>query len=146
MTVDEKIMLGCIALAKRGAGYVSPNPLVGSIIINNGEIIGEGYHEKYGEPHAEANAIEDAKKKGFSLEGATLYVNLEPCSHTGKRPPCADLIVKEKISEVFIGMQDPYEEVNGGGIKILKENGIKVTVGILEKECKELNKFFIKYL
>jgi diaminohydroxyphosphoribosylaminopyrimidine deaminase/5-amino-6-(5-phosphoribosylamino)uracil reductase len=146
MTVDEKIMLGCIALAKRGSGYVSPNPLVGSIIINHGEIIGEGYHQKYGEPHAEANAIDDAKKKGFSLPGAKLYVNLEPCSHTGKRPPCADLIIKEKISEVFIGMQDPYEEVNGAGIKKLQDNGIKVTVGILEKECKELNKFFIKYV
>ena len=146
MTVDEKIMLGCIALAKRGAGYVSPNPLVGCIIIKDDAIIGEGFHEKYGEPHAEANAIEDAKKKGFTLEGAKLYVNLEPCSHTGKRPPCADLIVKEKISEVFIGMQDPYEEVNGTGIKKLQESGIKVTSGILEKECKELNKFFIKYV
>lgn len=146
MTVDEKIMFGCIALAKRGAGYVSPNPLVGCIIIKDDAIIGEGFHEKYGEPHAEANAIEDAKKKGFTLEGAKLYVNLEPCSHTGKRPPCADLIVKEKISEVFIGMQDPYEEVNGTGIKKLQESGIKVTSGILEKECKELNKFFIKYV
>lgn len=146
MTVDEKIMLGCIALAKRGAGYVSPNPLVGCIIIKDDAIIGEGYHEKYGEPHAEANAIEDAKKKGFTLDGAKLYVNLEPCSHSGKRPPCSDLIVKEKISEVYIGMQDPYEEVNGKGIKKLQENGIKVTTGILEKECKELNKFFIKYV
>lgn len=146
MTFDEKIMLGCIALAKRGAGYVSPNPLVGCIIINNDEIIGEGYHEKYGGPHAEANAITDAKKKGCSIEGAKLYVNLEPCSHTGKRPPCADLIIKEKIAEVFIGMQDPYKEVNGEGIKRLQANGIKVTVGILEKECKELNKFFIKYV
>lgn len=146
MTVDEKIMLGCIALAKRGAGYVSPNPLVGSIIIKDDAIIGEGWHEKYGEPHAEANAIEDAKKKGFTLEGAKLYVNLEPCSHTGKRPPCSDLIVKEKIAEVYIGLQDPYEEVNGTGIKKLQENGIKVTTGILGKECKELNKFFIKYV
>lgn len=146
MTVDEKIMLGCIALAKRGAGYVSPNPLVGCIIIKDDAIIGEGWHEKYGEPHAEANAIEDAKKKGFSVEGAKLYVNLEPCSHRGKRPPCADLIVKEKIAEVYIGMQDPYKEVNGLGIKKLKDAGIKVTVGILEEECKELNKFFIKYV
>ncbi|MBX7045151.1 MAG: bifunctional diaminohydroxyphosphoribosylaminopyrimidine deaminase/5-amino-6-(5-phosphoribosylamino)uracil reductase RibD [Ignavibacteria bacterium] len=146
MTTDEKIMQGCIALAKKGAGYVSPNPLVGCIIINNGEIIGEGYHEKYGEPHAEANAIEDAKKKGHSLVGAKLYVNLEPCSHFGKRPPCADLIVKEKIGEVYIGMQDPYEEVNGKGIEKLEQAGIKVTAGILEKECRELNKFFITYV
>ncbi|MBS1515710.1 MAG: bifunctional diaminohydroxyphosphoribosylaminopyrimidine deaminase/5-amino-6-(5-phosphoribosylamino)uracil reductase RibD [Bacteroidetes bacterium] len=146
MTTDEKIMQGCIALAKKGAGYVSPNPLVGCIIINNGEIIGEGYHEKYGEPHAEANAIEDAKKKGHSLVGAKLYVNLEPCSHFGKRPPCADLIVSEKIGEVFIGMQDPYKEVNGKGIEKLEQAGIKVTSGILEKECRELNKFFITYV
>ncbi|MBP9095613.1 MAG: bifunctional diaminohydroxyphosphoribosylaminopyrimidine deaminase/5-amino-6-(5-phosphoribosylamino)uracil reductase RibD [Ignavibacteria bacterium] len=146
MTVDEKIMLGCIALARRGAGYVSPNPLVGCIIIKDNAIIGEGWHEKYGEPHAEANAIADAKKKGFSVEGAKLYVNLEPCSHTGKRPPCADLLIKEKIAEVFIGMQDPYKEVNGLGIKKLTDAGIKVTVGILENECKELNKFFIKYV
>jgi diaminohydroxyphosphoribosylaminopyrimidine deaminase/5-amino-6-(5-phosphoribosylamino)uracil reductase len=146
MTTDEKIMQGCIALAKRGTGNVSPNPLVGCIIINNGEIIGEGYHQKYGEPHAEANAIEDAKKKGHSLIGAKLYVNLEPCSHFGKRPPCSDLIIKEKIGEVYIGMQDPYEEVNGKGIEKLKAAGIKVTIGILEDECKELNKFFIKYV
>ena len=105
MTSDEKIMLGCIALAKKGTGYVSPNPLVGCIITNNGEIIGEGYHQKYGEAHAEANAIEDAKKKGHSLVGAKLYVNLEPCSHTGKRSPCSDLIVKEKIGK------DEAEEV-----------------------------------
>jgi len=146
MTTGEKIMQGCIALAKRGAGYVSPNPLVGCIIINNGEIIGEGYHQKYGEPHAETNAIEDAKKKGHSLIGAKLYVNLEPCSHFGKRPPCSDLIIKEKIGEVYIGMQDPYDEVNGKGIEKLKAAGIKVTTGILEDECKELNKFFIKYV
>ena len=146
MTPDEKIMLGCIALAKRGAGYVSPNPLVGCIIINDGIIIGEGYHQKYGEPHAEANAIEDAKKKGFSPQGAKLYVNLEPCSHFGKRPPCSDLVIQEKISEVCIGMQDPYKEVNGAGIKKLLDAGIKVTTGILEEECKELNKFFIKYV
>lgn len=146
MTTDEKIMQGCLALAKRGAGYVSPNPLVGCIIINNGEIIGEGFHAKYGEPHAEANAIDDAKKKGHSLIGAKLYVNLEPCSHFGKRPPCADLIIEEKIGEVYIGMQDPYEEVNGKGIEKLEQAGIKVTAGILENECKELNKFFIKYV
>ncbi len=146
MTFDEKVMLGCIGLAKKGAGNVSPNPLVGCIIIKDDIIIGEGWHQKYGEPHAEANAIANAKKKGFSLEGSKLYVNLEPCSHTGKRPPCADLIVQEKITEVFIGIQDPYDEVNGKGIKKLEDNGIKVTVGLLEKECVELNKFFIKYV
>lgn len=146
MTVDEKIMLGCIALAKRGAGLVSPNPLVGCILIKDNMIIGEGFHEKYGEPHAEANAIADAKKKGFKPEGSKLYVNLEPCSHFGKRPPCADLIINEKIAEVFIGMQDPYEKVNGSGIKKISDAGIKVTTGILEKECTELNKFFITYV
>lgn len=146
MTFDEKVMLGCIGLARKGAGCVSPNPLVGCILIKDDVIIGEGWHQKYGEPHAEANAIEDAKKNGHSPEGAKLYVNLEPCAHTGKQPPCADLIVNEKIAEVYIGMQDPYNEVNGSGIKKLQENGIKVTIGILEKQCRELNKFFIKYV
>jgi len=146
MTNDEIMMKRCITLAKKGAGYVSPNPLVGSVIIKNGKVIGEGYHKKYGEPHAEANAIADAKLKGHSVKGGKLYVNLEPCSHFGKRPPCANLLVQEKISEVIIGMKDPYEKVNGKGIKILKKAGIKVTTGVLENECKELNKFFVKYI
>ena len=134
----------CIELAKKGAGYVSPNPLVGCIIVKNGEIIGKGYHKKFGEAHAEVNAINNAKKNGYSLTNSTLYINLEPCSHFGKTPPCAELIIKEKISKVIIGIKDPNPEVNGKGIAKLRKAGIKVEYGILRKECEELNKFFIK--
>jgi diaminohydroxyphosphoribosylaminopyrimidine deaminase / 5-amino-6-(5-phosphoribosylamino)uracil reductase len=134
----------CIKLAKKGAGYVSPNPLVGCIIVKNGNIIGKGFHKKFGEAHAEVNAINNAKKNGFNLTNSTLYINLEPCSHFGKTPPCTDLIVKEKISKVIIGIKDPNTEVNGKGINKLRKAGIKVEYGILKKECEELNKFFIK--
>lgn len=136
----------CIKLAKKGEGYVSPNPLVGCIIIKNGEIIGKGYHKEFGGPHAEVNAINNAKKNGKDLRHSTLYINLEPCSHYGKTPPCTDLIIKENISKVVIGIKDPNPEVNGKGIKKLKNAGIKVEYGILQKECEELNKFFIKFI
>lgn len=134
----------CINLAKKGAGFVSPNPLVGCIVVKNGKIIGKGYHKKYGDAHAEVNAINDAKKKGHKLNGSTLYLNLEPCSHFGKTPPCTDLIIKEKISKVVIGIKDPNPKVNGKGINKLKKAGINVEYGFLKKECEELNKFFIK--
>lgn len=145
--IENKFYISeCIKLAKNGAGCVSPNPLVGCIIVKNGKIIGKGYHKIFGGPHSEVNAINDAKKKGNSLINSTLYVNLEPCSHFGKTPPCTDLILKEKISKVVIGMKDPNPEVNGKGIKILKKAGIKIECGILKKECEELNKFFIKFI
>ncbi|HEX2788334.1 MAG TPA: bifunctional diaminohydroxyphosphoribosylaminopyrimidine deaminase/5-amino-6-(5-phosphoribosylamino)uracil reductase RibD [Ignavibacteria bacterium] len=143
---EEMYMFRCLELANKGAGYVSPNPLVGSVIVKDGQIIGEGYHEKYGEAHAEVNAINNAKSKGYDLKGTELYVNLEPCSHSGKTPPCAKAIVSEGIQKVFIGMQDPYEEVNGGGIKILEDAGIEVSVGILKEQCEEINKFFITFV
>jgi diaminohydroxyphosphoribosylaminopyrimidine deaminase/5-amino-6-(5-phosphoribosylamino)uracil reductase len=143
---EEMYMFRCLELASKGAGNVSPNPLVGSVIVKDGQIIGEGYHEKYGSAHAEVNATNDAKSKGYDLKGAELYVNLEPCSHTGKTPPCAKSIVSEGIQKVFIGMQDPYEEVNGGGIKILEDSGIEVKVGILKEQCEELNKFFTTFV
>ena len=143
---EDMIMAECINLAGKGRGSVSPNPLVGCVIIKDGNIIGKGYHKKFGEAHAEVNAVNDAKKKGFELKGADVYVNLEPCSHTGNTGPCSDLLVMEKVANVFIGMKDPYEKVNGKGIKKLREAGIKVQTGILEKECKELNKFFIKFV
>jgi diaminohydroxyphosphoribosylaminopyrimidine deaminase/5-amino-6-(5-phosphoribosylamino)uracil reductase len=146
MIQDDLIMEKCIKLAKKAKGYVSPNPLVGCVVMKGSDIIGIGYHEVYGGPHAEVNAIELAKRKGYNLKGATLYTNLEPCSHQGKTPPCADLIIQEKIKKVVIGMQDPYEKVNGSGIEKMRQAGITVQAGVLEEECKELNKFFIKYV
>lgn len=134
----------CIRLAANGAGYVAPNPLVGCIIVKNNKIIGKGWHKKYGGPHAEVNAINDAKRNNHSLKNAELYVNLEPCSHHGKTPPCTDLIIQEKISKVFIGIKDPNRLVNGKGIAKLRKAGVKVEYGILKNECEDLNKFFIK--
>ncbi len=136
----------CIELAGKGKGYVSPNPLVGCLIVKNGKVIAEGYHKKFGENHAEINAINAAKAKGISLNGAALYVNLEPCSHLGKTPPCTDEIIKNKIKEVVIGTKDPYREVAGRGIKKLKKHGIKVTAGILEDDCISINKFYFKFI
>lgn len=146
MTEDEVIMSGCIELARKGSGHVSPNPLVGCIIFKNGEIIGKGYHKRFGENHAEVNAVADAKKKGFDVSGSTVYTSLEPCSHIGKTASCADLLIKENVGKVIIGMKDPYEEVNGRGIKKLIKAGIETQVGVLENECKELNRFFIKFV
>ena len=146
MTEEEKYMSMCIDLARKGAGYVSPNPLVGCVIVKDGKVIGKGYHQKYGEAHAEVNAIADAEKNGYDVKGTDLYTNLEPCSHLEKTPPCADLIIKKGLARVFVGMEDPYPKVNGKGIKRMRDAGIEVKVGILEKECRELNKFFLKYL
>jgi diaminohydroxyphosphoribosylaminopyrimidine deaminase/5-amino-6-(5-phosphoribosylamino)uracil reductase len=146
MTKEENYIYECIKLAEKGIGYVSPNPLVGSIVVKNGKIIGKGYHKKFGENHAEINAINNAKKQGFKIAGASLYVNLEPCSHFGKTPPCVDEIIKNKIKKVFIGIPDPNPLVNGKGIKILKQNGIEVKFNILKNECSELNKFYIKFI
>ncbi len=143
---DEKFMQRCFKLALKGAGNVSPNPLVGCVIVKNGKIISEGWHKKYGGFHAERDAITKALKKGINLKGSTLYVNLEPCSHYGKTPPCSDLIIENKISEVVIGCRDPYKEVSGKGISKLKKAGVKVKTGILETDAAELNKFFIKYV
>lgn len=146
MDTDETIMQKCIKLAEKGKGNVSPNPLVGCIIVKDGKIIGKSYHKIFGEEHAEVNAAIDAKRKGYSLKGSTVYVNLEPCSHTGKTLPCSDFLIKENVGKVIIGMKDPYEKVNGKGISKLKKAGIKVNCGILEDKCRELNKFFIKYV
>jgi diaminohydroxyphosphoribosylaminopyrimidine deaminase / 5-amino-6-(5-phosphoribosylamino)uracil reductase len=144
MTADEKYMTRCIELAERGAGNVSPNPMVGCVIVKNGKVIAEGCHKKYGTFHAERNAINSALKKGISLKGSELYVNLEPCAHSGKTPPCADLITEHKFKRVIIGIKDPFHLVAGKGIAKIKKHGIKVTVGVLEDECRELNKFFFK--
>lgn len=137
-------MRRALALAAKGKGSVSPNPLVGCVITRNGEVIGEGYHERYGEPHAEANAVAHTEANGHSVRGADLYVTLEPCAHFGKRPPCADLLVEKKISRCTIALRDPYTEVDGKGIDKLKNAGIEVRLGLLEDAAREQNRFFIK--
>lgn len=136
-------MYRCLQLANYGISHVAPNPMVGAVLVHNDIIIGEGYHQRYGEPHAEPNAIHSVTNKELLTE-ATLYVNLEPCSHYGLTPPCADLIVKSCIPRVVIGTLDPNPKVAGRGVEILQNAGIEVVVGVAEEECRELNKrFFI---
>jgi diaminohydroxyphosphoribosylaminopyrimidine deaminase/5-amino-6-(5-phosphoribosylamino)uracil reductase len=144
MNIHEKYMKRCLDLALPGAGNVSPNPMVGCVIVHNDTIIGEGFHEKYGEAHAEVNAISSVKNKEF-LKASTLYVSLEPCAHFGLTPPCADLIVENKIPRVVIGTIDSFAKVAGKGIERMIKAGIEVKVGILEKECRELNKRFFTF-
>jgi diaminohydroxyphosphoribosylaminopyrimidine deaminase/5-amino-6-(5-phosphoribosylamino)uracil reductase len=132
-----------LSLAAKGAGSVNPNPLVGAVIVHNNTVIGNGYHEQYGGPHAEINAMRNAVG---NIKGATLYVTLEPCSHYGKTPPCADALIDARISKVFVAMTDPNPLVAGQGIERLRENGIDVEVGLLEAEAKELNRVFIKFI
>jgi diaminohydroxyphosphoribosylaminopyrimidine deaminase/5-amino-6-(5-phosphoribosylamino)uracil reductase len=142
--IHEKYISRCIELAKNGLGTTYPNPMVGSVIVYDNKIIGEGWHRKSGEPHAEVNAINSVKNKSL-LQKATIYVSLEPCSHFGKTPPCCDLIIKNKIPNVVIGTVDPNIKVAGNGIKKLIEAGTKVLVGVLDKECNELNKRFFTF-
>jgi diaminohydroxyphosphoribosylaminopyrimidine deaminase/5-amino-6-(5-phosphoribosylamino)uracil reductase len=134
----------CVELARNGKGLVTPNPMVGCVIVYKGAIIGEGYHREFGGAHAEVNAINTVEDKDL-LKESVLYVNLEPCSHHGKTPPCADLIIKMKIPKVIIGMNDPFDEVAGKGIQKLKDAGIEVVSGVMEDECRELNKRFITF-
>ncbi len=146
MVEHEKYMQRCLDLAALGMGTVSPNPMVGAVVVLDGIIIGEGYHHKYGEAHAEVNAINQVISN-FSdvaelLNQSILYVSLEPCAHYGKTPPCADLIIKHKIPCVMVGCADPFDAVNGKGIEKLKDAGINVITGILEKECQWLNRRF----
>ncbi|MCU7550587.1 bifunctional diaminohydroxyphosphoribosylaminopyrimidine deaminase/5-amino-6-(5-phosphoribosylamino)uracil reductase RibD [Chitinophagaceae bacterium LB-8] len=146
MTTDEQFMHRCIELAKLGHGNVAPNPMVGSVLVYENLIIGEGYHQKYGEAHAEVNCINSVKPEHRHLiDKSTIYVSLEPCAHFGKTPPCADLIIRHKIPKVVIGCRDPFELVAGKGIEKLKAAGIEVKSGILEKQCKELNKRFFTF-
>jgi len=142
--IHEKYIKRCVELAQNGLGTTYPNPMVGSVIVYDGQIIGEGWHKKAGEPHAEVNAINSVKDKSL-LKKATIYVSLEPCSHFGKTPPCCDLIIKNKIPNVVIGTIDPNVKVAGNGIKKLIEAGTQVTIGVLEKECNELNKRFFTF-
>ncbi|MEG2101072.1 MAG: bifunctional diaminohydroxyphosphoribosylaminopyrimidine deaminase/5-amino-6-(5-phosphoribosylamino)uracil reductase RibD [Flavobacterium sp.] len=144
MNIHEKYIRRCIELAKNGFGTTYPNPMVGSVIVYNDTIIGEGWHKKAGEPHAEVNAVRSVKDKSL-LKKATIYVSLEPCSHFGKTPPCCDLIIENKIPNVVVGTVDPNEKVAGNGIRKLVEAGANVVVGILEDECNELNKRFFTF-
>jgi diaminohydroxyphosphoribosylaminopyrimidine deaminase / 5-amino-6-(5-phosphoribosylamino)uracil reductase len=136
----------CIELAQLGAGSVAPNPLVGAVLVCDGKIIGEGYHEKYGEAHAEVNCLNSVVEENIALiSKSILYVSLEPCVHFGKTPPCVDLILKYKIPQVVIGCTDSFEKVNGTGFKKLKALGVNVELGVLDKECRNLNKSFFTF-
>jgi diaminohydroxyphosphoribosylaminopyrimidine deaminase/5-amino-6-(5-phosphoribosylamino)uracil reductase len=141
---DEFYMQRCLQLAEYGQGWVAPNPMVGAVLVYQGKIIGEGFHRKFGEAHAEVNAIHAVRNPEY-LKASTLYVNLEPCSHQGKTPPCAGLIIEKQIPRVVVGQTDPFPEVSGNGIKMLKNAGIEVITGILEKECEHLNRRFITF-
>jgi diaminohydroxyphosphoribosylaminopyrimidine deaminase/5-amino-6-(5-phosphoribosylamino)uracil reductase len=144
MEMDEFYMQRCIDLARIGEGNVAPNPMVGAIIVCDGKVIGEGFHQKYGEAHAEVNAVNSVVDKSL-LSKSTIYVSLEPCAHFGKTPPCADLIVKSNFKRVVIGCFDSYVEVSGNGVQKIKDAGIECEIGVLENECKELNKRFFTF-
>lgn len=141
--MERKFMERAIWLAKKGTGWTNPNPLVGAVIVKEGEIIGEGWHERIGGLHAERNALENCKK---DPRGADLYVTLEPCCHYGKTPPCTDAIIRSGIRRVFIGCLDPNPKVAGKGAAILEENEIQVMTGVMEKECREINGVFFHYI
>lgn len=146
LTQDEYYMYRCIELARLGAGNVAPNPMVGSVLVHEGRIIGEGYHMQYGKAHAEVNCINSVSAADLHLiEQSTIYVSLEPCAHWGKTPPCANLIIDKKIPRVVVGCRDPFEAVNGKGIEKIKAAGIDITVNVLEEECRQLNKRFFTF-
>lgn len=148
MTQDEKYIRRCLQLAENGRQNARPNPMVGAVITDvQGNIIGEGYHIRCGEAHAEVNAFADCERRGNNhlLPEATIYVSLEPCAHFGKTPPCADLIIRKGVKRCVVGCVDSFSEVSGRGIQRIKDAGIEVTVGVLEEECKELNRVFFTY-
>jgi diaminohydroxyphosphoribosylaminopyrimidine deaminase/5-amino-6-(5-phosphoribosylamino)uracil reductase len=146
MEIHSAYMHRCLQLAKLGSGYVAPNPLVGALLVYENRIIGEGYHEMYGGPHAEVNCIASVNTEDQSLiASSTLYVSLEPCAHFGKTPPCSNLIIQHKIPKVVVGCRDPFPKVNGKGIEQLQNAGIEVIVGIEEETCKQLNKRFFTF-
>ncbi|HEX3022281.1 MAG TPA: bifunctional diaminohydroxyphosphoribosylaminopyrimidine deaminase/5-amino-6-(5-phosphoribosylamino)uracil reductase RibD [Lachnospiraceae bacterium] len=140
---DKEYMKLALELAQKGCGYVNPNPMVGAVIVKDGRIIGQGYHERYGGLHAERNALADCKE---NPQGATIYVTLEPCCHYGKTPPCTEALIENGIAKVVIGSKDPNPLVAGKGIQILKQHGINVVEEVLSKECNELNKVFFHYI
>jgi diaminohydroxyphosphoribosylaminopyrimidine deaminase/5-amino-6-(5-phosphoribosylamino)uracil reductase len=142
MDVSDKYMSRCLELAKNGRGDVAPNPMVGAVIVRDGAIIGEGFHRRYGEAHAEANAIASVRDEAL-LREATMYVSLEPCSHYGKTPPCAELILRRGIRRVVVACRDPFPEIAGRGIQMLREAGAEVVTGVMEREAVCLNRFFM---
>ncbi len=144
MPDDEQYMQRCIDLAGTGLGMTAPNPMVGAVLVSGGRIIGEGYHQRFGDHHAEVRAIGSVKDQQL-LKQATLYVNLEPCCHHGKTPPCTDLILKKGIPRVVIGTADPFDEVAGKGIARLRSNGCTVLLGVLKERCRQLNKRFFTF-
>jgi diaminohydroxyphosphoribosylaminopyrimidine deaminase / 5-amino-6-(5-phosphoribosylamino)uracil reductase len=148
MTASQKkeLMKRCLELALQGRGYVSPNPRVGALLVNNNRVIATGFHERYGGPHAEVNAITFARKKGIDLSSSTLFVNLEPCSHYGKTPPCTDAIINSGIKKVIIGDFDPNPLVSGRGVQQLKKNGVIVQVGILAEQARKVNEQYLKFI
>lgn len=143
---DEKYMRRCIQLAKNGRQTTEPNPMVGAVIVHEDRIIGEGYHIRPGGPHAEVNAFASVRPEDeHLLPQSTIYVSLEPCSHWGKTPPCAELLIQKGVKRCVVGCQDPFAKVQGRGIKMLREAGIEVVVGVLEEECLHLNDHFITF-
>lgn len=142
-TMDEHFMELALAEARKGTGWVNPNPLVGAVIVKNGEVIGTGYHEKFGGLHAERNALKNCKQ---DPQGATIYVTLEPCCHYGKTPPCTEALLESGISCVVIGSLDPNPLVSGKGVQILREHGVEVKIGVLEEKCREMNRVFLHYI
>lgn len=144
--IDEKYMKMAIELAKKGAGAVNPNPMVGAVVVQDGKVIGTGYHKYFGGPHAEVYSLDEASKNSEDLSDATIYVTLEPCSHYGKTPPCAEKIVKMGLKRCVIGSSDPNPKVAGKGVQILKNAGIKVAENVLKTECDAINQVFFKYI
>ncbi|MFH1646125.1 MAG: bifunctional diaminohydroxyphosphoribosylaminopyrimidine deaminase/5-amino-6-(5-phosphoribosylamino)uracil reductase RibD [Chloroflexota bacterium] len=142
MENDERFMKEALRLARRGLGRTSPNPMVGAVIVREGRVIGQGYHHYFGGPHAEIDAIREARE---DISGATMYVTLEPCRHYGKTPPCTDAIVRKKLGRVVIGTLDPFPEMRGRSVEVIQQHGIETRVGVLEAECRSLNEAYIKY-
>jgi len=143
MTLDEQFMRQALKLARRGLGRVSPNPMVGAVIVKGGRVIAQGYHRLFGGDHAEVDALKRAEE---DVSGSTLYVTLEPCRHWGKTPPCTDAIVKSRIAKVVVGMLDPFPEMRGKSIELLNGQGIATVVGVLEADCRSLNETYLKYI
>ncbi len=142
MKIEEKFMARCLLLAANGRGETCPNPMVGAVIVHEGRVIGEGFHRRNGEPHAEVNAIATVRDQSL-LPQSTLYVSLEPCSHYGKTPPCAELIIRKRIPRVVVACLDPYPEVSGRGIRMLRDAGVEVVTGVMEHKARALNKTFV---
>ena len=144
--MDELYMRMALELAERACGYTNPNPMVGAVIVKDGQVLGKGYHTRSGCLHAEREALRDCQSRGVDVKGATMYVTLEPCCHYGKTPPCTQAIIESGIGKVVVGSLDPNPRVAGQGIKLLRDNGIEVVTGLLEDECDDLNEVFMHYI